>query len=177
MKIYVIRHGETDWNKLKKIQGQTDTLLNSTGKNQALIAKQEFEKLNIELIICSPLKRAVETANIINSDKKLPIIYNDSLKERFLGDFEGTISKIKNNNIYNYKINSKINNIESATELFDRVSKLLNNIKKIYKDKSILLVTHGGTARAIEAYFYGIADNGDFPPENLKNCEIREYFF
>lgn len=45
------------------------------------------------------------------------------------------------------------------------------------KDCEILLITHSGTARAIEAYFYGIDKDGELPPENLKNCEIREYEF
>ena len=55
------------------------------------------------------------------------------------------------------------------------INDLIDEIINKYKGKNILLVTHSGTARAIERYFYGIDENGDLPPENLKNCEIREY--
>ena len=67
--------------------------------------------------------------------------------------------------------------MEPIVELYDRISKLLNYIKDNLNDKKILLVTHSGTARAIEACFYGIGKDGQLPPENLKNCEFREYTF
>ena len=71
--------------------------------------------------------------------------------------------------------NININNIETAKELYERVSSLLDEIKEKYQDKKILLVTHGGTTRAIEAYFNGLDENNVMPPETIKNCEIRCY--
>ena len=58
MKLYVIRHGQTDWNLIGKIQGQTDIKLNQTGITQAEKVRDEIEKYDFCLIICSPLKRA-----------------------------------------------------------------------------------------------------------------------
>ena len=177
MKIYIIRHGQTDWNLIDKIQGQKDTVLNKTGVMQAENARNEIEKYDFDLIICSPLKRAKQTAEIINKNKKIEIIYNEDLMERGLGSFEGTQSNIDEIPICNLKMNLEINNIETAKELYARVSKLLDYIKNDLNDKKILLVTHGGTARAIETYFFGVDENGNMPPETLKNCEIREYTF
>ena len=112
MKVYVIRHGQTDWNLAKKTQGKTDIELNETGIEQARKAKEEINKCNIDLIFCSPLKRARKTAEIVNEDKKCKIIYNKALEERGYGDFEGkTKDEIKEmieswEKIHNYTENS-----------------------------------------------------------------------
>lgn len=87
--IYVVRHGETDWNKLHKVMGRVDIPLNETGKSQAKITSEKLKEYKIDLIISSPLKRACETAKIINETKNLEIIYDDRLLERDFGEFEG----------------------------------------------------------------------------------------
>ena len=175
MKLYVIRHGQTNWNLKGIIQGQKDIELNDKGINEARKAKDEFNSLKIDLIMCSPLKRAKETAKILNTDKNINIIYKSELIERGLGDFEGESCITEEDDIYNYHMNKTIRNIEPVVDLCNRVNDLIDEIKNKYKGKNILLVTHSGTARAIERYIYGIDEKGDLPPENLKNCEIREY--
>lgn len=177
MKIYVLRHGQTSWNVDRKIQGKQDTELNEVGIRQAYEAKEKFNMLNIDLIMCSPLKRTKKTAEIINQDKNLHIIYKKELIERDLGEFEGKDCETEEGDIYNYYKNENKMAIEPVVELCKRINKLLEDIKNNYKNRTILLVTHSGTARAIEAYFYGIDECGELPPENLKNCEIREYEF
>ena len=57
---------------------------------------------------------------------------------------------------------------------FDKTANA-QTLQEKYKDKKVLLVTHGGTTRAIETFFYGVDENGIMPPETIKNCEIREY--
>ena len=177
MKVYVMRHGLTDWNLNNKIQGQKDTELNEIGIQQAKDAREKFNSYNFDLIICSPLKRAKSTAEIINQNKNVEILYNNLLIERGLGDYEGLCALADDDLLYNYNLNIRDKNVEPVVELYDRISKLLNYIKDNLNDKKILLVTHSGTARAIEAYFYGIGKDGQLPPENLKNCEFREYTF
>lgn len=156
MKLYVVRHGQTDWNVNGKIQGQKDVELNSTGIAQANSIRDKFNKLDIDLIMCSPLKRAQKTAEIINQDRNLKIIYRDELIERGLGDFEGKDCETERDEIYNYYKNDKEMNIEPIVDLCGRINKLLDEIKENYSTNKIILVTHSGTARAIEAYFYGI---------------------
>lgn len=177
MKIYVLRHGQTSWNVDRKIQGKQDTELNEVGIKQAYEAKKKFNTLNIDLIMCSPLKRTKQTAQIINEDKNLDIIYKKELVERDLGQFEGKSCETEKGDIYNYYKNESKMKIEPVVELCNRINKLLEDIKNNYKNNTVLLVTHSGTARAIEAYFYGIDKDGELPPENFKNCEIREYEF
>ena len=177
MKIHIIRHGQTDWNVKKKIQGQTDIELNETGKNQALKAKEIFNELDLDLIICSPLTRTKQTAEILNEDRKIKIIYSDALLERGLGSLEGKPTKYETEELYDLNLNVSDNNIELATDFVDRIFNLLDTIKHNLDNKKVLLVTHGGTARAIEAYFYGISSSKKLPPETLKNCEFREFSF
>lgn len=162
MKLYVVRHGQTDWNINGKIQGQKDIELNDTGILQARFSKEEFNKLDVDLIMCSPLKRAKKTAEIINQDKKLEIIYRQELIERGLGDFEGQDCETEEDEIYNYYKNDTKMNIEPVVELCNRINKLLNEIKTKYSNNTIILVTHSGTARAIEGYFYGIDSKRKF---------------
>lgn len=175
MKVWIIRHGQTDWNKIGKIQGSTDIELNETGIKQAEAVIPVFNEHNFDLIISSTLKRAMKTAQIINSEKNVEIIYDKRLIERHCGDYEGTPTTLNEEPLFNINTNVSTNNIEPVNDLYNRVSSILTEVKEKYKDKKVLLVTHGGTTRAIEAYFFGVDENGIMPPETIKNCEIREY--
>ena len=90
MKWYVIRHGQTDWNLENKVQGKADVSLNTKGVEQAEKTKEKLENEKIDLIICSTLARAKETAQMINKDRNIPIIYDDEISERDFGEFEGS---------------------------------------------------------------------------------------
>lgn len=112
------RHGQTDWNLLGKIQGQTDIKLNDTGRNQAKETGMQIQNEKIDLIITSPLKRAKETAEIINKNFNVSIIEDDRLLERKYGRNEGSTKEDiqemekKNpdvNELWNYNKNVKIN--------------------------------------------------------------------
>ena len=87
MKIYIIRHGQTNWNKKGIIQGQKDIELNETGIKQAEKQIKTFNEKNIDLIISSTLKRASLTAQTISREKETKIIYDDKLKERCFGEY------------------------------------------------------------------------------------------
>lgn len=184
MKLYVIRHGQTDWNVAGKCQGMTDIELNSTGIKQAEQARNEITNYKIDLIICSPLKRARKTAEIINEVTNCKIISDERIIERCVGEIEGT-TKEKWNSIIgddvdivnNYNLNYDKQDIEPIQTVCKRVWDLLDEIKEKYKDKNVLLVTHGGTCRTINAYFNGIGEDGHVESAKIKNCEIREYEF
>lgn len=177
MKLFIIRHGQTNWNIERKMQGFTDIELNETGIMQATNAREQINKCDIDLIICSPLKRTKKTAEIINKDKKLPIIYDRDIIERGYGDLEGTyVNKEEDTEDYwNYNKNVKINHGESVVDICNRVWNFLDKLKEKYSEKNILLVTHGGTAKVINAYFTGIDEDGTLPVLGMENCEIREY--
>ncbi len=184
MKLYVIRHGQTDWNVAGKCQGMTDIELNSTGIEQAKQTSEQISNYKIDLIICSPLKRARKTAEIINETIDCKIISDERIIERNCGNIEGTTKEewpsIVNEDIdiiNNYNLNWNEQNVEPVQDVCKRVWNLLDEIQEKYKGKNILLVTHGGTCRAINAYFNGIGEDGIVHSAKIKNCEIREYEF
>lgn len=187
MKIFVTRHGQTSWNALNKIQGQTDIELNDVGREQAKLAGEKIKNETIDLIIASPLKRTMETAKIINENFNVEIITDERIKERSYGENEGLtkdeIRALKSVNpdiedVWNYEKNVCVNGIEPIQTLFSRVYDFLDEITDKYKDKRILVVTHGGTTIPIKCYF------SDYPVENIKdgkdigilaNCEVAEF--
>ena len=175
MKIYAIRHGETDWNVAKKAQGQTDIELNENGIKQANAAKELVQQLKPDIIISSPLKRAYKTAEIV-ADGKIEIIVNDKLQERCFGGYEGVkITTIPWEEFYHCEKNISDGNMEPVLDLLERVKNVLAEIKQKYSDKKVLIVTHGGTLRAINACINGIPETKTIAGQGFKNCEIREF--
>ena len=88
MYLYVIRHGQTDWNIQKKLLSTTDVPLNSTGVEQCKEAEKLVRNLNYDLVICSPKLRTKQTAEIINT-KKVEVVYDGRLIERYARSLEG----------------------------------------------------------------------------------------
>ncbi len=177
MKLLLTRHGQTDWNVAGKIQGMTDTELNETGIKQAKTTKKKLEKENIDIIITSPLKRAKKTAQIIGENRKIPIIEDNGVVERYFGKFEGmTAKEFDFDEIWNYKLNKQYEDAESVGALFDRVQGFLEKIKKEYEDKTVLVVTHGGVSVPIRATLEGIPEGMEvLRGLGLDNCEVKEY--
>ena len=91
MKIYIIRHGETDWNVKGLLQGQTDTELNEYGIELARVTGRNMKGIKFDKCISSPLKRAYETARIVlcESGNDIPIETDKRIMEIFLGEREG----------------------------------------------------------------------------------------
>lgn len=177
MKILLTRHGQTDWNVLRKLQGRTDIELNETGIKQAEIAREKLLNYNIDLIISSPLKRAKKTAEIIGNNRNIPIVINEALIERSFGRYEGKAPEgIEFDELWNYKLNKKYNDAENIEELFARVNNFLDDIQKKYQDKTVLVVTHGGVTVPIRVYFEGIPEGMEILKGlGIENCEILEY--
>lgn len=178
MNIYIVRHGQTEWNRQKRIQGRADIPLNEKGKEQALETKNNLSSIDIDLIICSPLIRAKQTAEIINIDRDIKIIYDNRITERSFGKLEGTFIKDVNfNEFWDYYKNIKIENMESMHELFDRVNEFLENIISKYSNKNILIVSHGGVGLPVDCYFSKNIPEGSLFEAGLqlKNCEVRKY--
>lgn len=87
--VFFVRHGETDWNAFRKIQGQSDIPLNQTGRVQARKAAERFHDIPLEICFSSPFSRAYETAELILQGRKVPIVKDDRLKEISYGVDEG----------------------------------------------------------------------------------------
>lgn len=187
MKIFITRHGQTEWNALGKLQGRQDIKLNEVGKEQALTTGEKIKNEKIDIIITSPLKRAKETAEIINKQFNVEIVEDDRLMVRCYGDFEGiTKVELKEKKIQypeiddacNYLKNIDIFNMETIQDLCARIYECLDEITTKYQDKNLLIVTHGSSSIPIKCYFM------KYPLENLvdrekikglENCEVVEF--
>ena len=89
MKLLIVRHGKTNWNTEKKAAGLTNVELNDEGIEQAKQLSDKLKDTHIDAIVCSPLIRAVKTAEIINENHHLNILIDDEATERNLGIYEG----------------------------------------------------------------------------------------
>ncbi|MBQ6855045.1 MAG: histidine phosphatase family protein [Alphaproteobacteria bacterium] len=153
-KLYFLRHGETDWNLSGKLQGWTDIPLNSTGREQAFLTAEKLEKYPINRILSSSLKRAIQTADIINSFLNVPIMINPALKELSYGICEGKNKQFislqyarllhdmydKNNP---NRFNLSMPNGETWNQAEKRVLTYLNQTLENCTEEHILIVSHG----------------------------------
>lgn len=89
MRLYIVRHGQTDWNLNRKLQGHSDIPLNENGIKMAHETAEKFKNVPIDYVFSSPLKRALETAEIILGNRNLPIKTDNRLREVGFGEFEG----------------------------------------------------------------------------------------
>ena len=178
MQILLTRHGQTEWNVLKKVQGKVDIELNATGIKQAEETALKLKNTAIDIIISSPLKRARQTAEIINKEKNLPIIIDDRISERDFGEFEGkNRNEFSFEDFWSYKKAENYEKAEKIQDFFERIYSFLDDIKEKYKDKRILIVAHGGVSIPFRCYFEGIPDIENLTGLGLKNCEVRKYVF
>lgn len=176
MKIYYVRHGQTNWNLEKKMQGgQTEKELNERGIKQAEETKNKLEKIKYNLVIVSPMNRAKQTAEIITQGKNIEIIEDERIRERRLGKLEGNpISPECEKKIWDYRLNAKIENGENLEEFENRVIDFIKDIKEKYKNKTILIVAHGGVAKIFKSFLYGRPKDDNLDYYQMKNCEIIE---
>ena len=87
--LYILRHGQTDWNVTKKLQGQTDVPLNENGRAMAVEAGGRYADIPLDVCFCSPLVRARETAALFLAGRDVPVRCDDRLREMAFGLCEG----------------------------------------------------------------------------------------
>lgn len=172
MKIYIVRHGEVLSNVLQQYN-TADEDLTKLGIAQAKELRNKIKNIKFDIIICSPMVRTKQTAEIININNN-KIIYDDRIRERSCGDLSGKPLEVTNREEYwNYYATIQYGTSENIKYFFKRVFEFLDELKtKNYK--SVLIVAHSGVSKAFSAYFEGIKD-GKFLNRGLKNCEMKGY--
>ncbi len=150
MQIYLIRHGLTKANELNKYLGHQNISLSNRG---ILQLKQIDYNINYDYLFASPLKRCMETANILFDDIPLTI---DEFKELNFGDFDGyTYEQLKSNSNYQSWLNDienyPIPNGEVVKDFKQRVISKYTEIttNSLYKNKTVVIITHGGVIKTI----------------------------
>jgi uncharacterized phosphatase len=143
--ICLIRHGETDWNVTRRLQGTTDVPLNARGVKQAEACRTYLSSSSYDVLITSPLKRAKQTAEIINQQLQLPLHIMDDFKERSFGEAEG-MSYDDRRAVYPEK---NYPNQEEEEDFHQRIIAGLWKVTQSYSDQKVLLVNHGAVIKAI----------------------------
>lgn len=159
--IYLTRHGQTLWNIEKRLQGRGNSPLTEQGIERAKELRDRIKYIHIDIIYSSPIERALTTANIIKGDKSIEVITDDGLMEMCFGDYEGKITDevMKENPNWDISLIMKGNteltapNGENLAEVRDRVARTMNKIIEANRGKTILIVAHGITLKAIMYYF------------------------
>ena len=155
MNIYLLRHGETDWNHEKRIQGRTDIGMNDRGRMQIRHAADVLASLpaEIEVILSSPLSRARESARIVADRlgyRREDIVVEPLLIERSFGEGEGLTEQERRAKYPDSPFGHLYPGMESVEELLGRARKAFDKITETYCDKeNVLAVCHGAILFAI----------------------------
>ncbi len=155
MKIYIVRHGETNDNK-RLFYSNYNEKLNKQGEEQANLLAKKLESISFDFIISSPLERAKQTAEIINKKLKKEIFFNDLIKEREMPKecdkqyaYSAKNKKIRRMIEENSdKVNWHYDDEENYTEYKERIEKFLKYLNN-FKKETILIVSHGECIRMI----------------------------
>ncbi|MCX6793796.1 MAG: histidine phosphatase family protein [Candidatus Gottesmanbacteria bacterium] len=161
--IYIVRHGETDWNVNHIMQGQLNIPLNDKGRAQVRAIAVHLKEVHFDVCYASPLSRAYETATIINSYHHVPILKETAIMERHFGVVQRkTYAEVYNfhpamlfGERWNYP-DYKPQGGESANDVKNRAIKFVKHILKKNKGKSVLIVSHGDFLRSVIAALLGI---------------------
>lgn len=166
---YFLRHGETDWNLEKRLQGHTDIPLNANGRRQAAAVVDVLRRQPIDRIVTSNLARAHETAMIINKVLRKPIIVDEDLKERNFGVMEGRTQE----EVRDFRQIMKMDDLpleengypcapqaETYADFKTRVTLAINRCLHDYAGENLLFVSHGGVYRVLNRGIFNCDGTG-----------------
>ncbi|MCL1694644.1 histidine phosphatase family protein [Lysinibacillus sp. BPa_S21] len=152
---YLVRHGETMWNKEHRLQGWLDSPLSEIGSLHAEKLRDHLKSISFTAAFSSSSGRAKETLHILLADQQLPIYYEDDLREIFLGDWQGkTVEDIMTSHpdyeLYtNYPGQFVATHTESFGMVTERAMFTLKKIAEKYPDNNVLIVSHAVTIKCI----------------------------
>jgi len=179
MKAYVLLHGQTDFDVEERIIGTSDPELNETGKAQAAEVAKELQDKGVDMILSSPQKRTMETAEIIAGTlgiDEIKITKGLKLYERAFGDLEGKlISEVDMFALSSWFGNAATPDGETVRETANRVIAYMNNMVKIFRTKTMLLVVPEHVLRVMYWFFTGLPELGKEHIIDASNCKLYEF--
>jgi len=179
MKAFVILHGQTDYDAEGRIIGGGDLSLNELGKEQAREAAKSLQSKGIDMILSSPQTHTMETSEIIAECLGLgasKITKGLILKERSFGDFEGRLkSEVDMFVLCSWFGHAVTPNGETLKETVGRVIPYMNNMVKIFRTKTMLLVVSEHVARVLSWFFNGLPKPGKEQITQPDNCAVYEF--
>lgn len=185
MLLYIIRHGETEWNALRKVQGCADIPLAAEGIRLARLTGEALKEVPFDICFTSPLKRARQTAELVLGERtaSIPVIEDSRIQEINFGVLEGSLAKDENGNIINEQMGIFFNDPEhfSRPAHGENIQDICARTRSFWlekttdpalSDKTILVASHGCAVRALLQNVYPEGTpfwNGSVPP----NCSLN----
>lgn len=176
MKIFLCRHGRTDYNDKDIVQGHMDVELNSRGEQQAAKLAERIRGLNIDHLYSSPLSRALQTADEVSSRTGLEINTLEDLKEVDQGVYEDEKLELLMEDLEGYegeKHQWRPENGESMEECHDRACKVLKYFRYRHKGEKVAVIAHGGFNKTMLLAAIGHSSR-NFNSINQGNCCLNE---
>lgn len=168
MLLYLVRHGETEWNRMHRIQGSSDIPLNDTGRTQARATGRLLARRRWHAVYSSPLSRAMQTAELIAEELGLPQpVADQGLVERHYGEAEGLTDWEVDSR---YPGSTPVPGRESRSAVAARVIPALLELAERHSDQAIVVVTHGGVIRSVLQ-----AVEADQRHERIRNGSVHSF--
>jgi probable phosphoglycerate mutase len=155
--LLLVRHGETDWNAEGRLQGHTDRPLNDYGRRQARELAERLAGEQVDAVYASDLVRARETAEIVAGRLGLPVGVDPDLREKDWGTWEGLTG--------DERVHVELVG-ESTADHRDRMLRALRRIAGRHPSGRVVVVTHGGSLRRVQAALHGVAE------PVIDNCSV-----
>jgi len=177
MKIYLTRHGQTEWNLEGRMQGRLNSDLTELGKAQASWLGRRLDEEKIDVICCSTSGRAIETAEIIRGSRAINIDKYDGLMEFDAGEWQGMKHEDVEGNysedyhrFWHKPEEFQSDHQEDFEQIMDRGRKTLDEITHKYQGKNILIVSHGVLLKGILASVKSLAIKDFWTGAFMKSC-------
>ena len=177
MRLHFIRHGETNWNAIRRVQGQMESQLTALGKRQAEELADQLQTYSINQVYCSSSVRTRETADILFRASQLPIKYQDNLREIHLGPWEGNLyddlaqqNPEQFHNFWNEPHQFSLAGAESFWQLQQRGVDAVREIVEQPTGNDIAIVSHGALIKSILCHFENRPLSMLWEPPKMHNC-------
>lgn len=182
MELHLIRHGETDWNRERRIQGQSESQLTELGVQQAKELGQRIGHLEFEKIYCSSSLRTRQTAEQTFRESSAELVYLDELREIFLGPWEGhlydDLAKREPDSHRHFWEQPHLFNVEGAESFFELQQRAVDAVAKIESahrsttsnTRKVALVSHGALIKSYLCHVEGRTMDQLWAPPRMHNC-------
>jgi len=184
VELHLIRHGQTNWNEERRAQGQSDSKLTKIGKEQAVALGKKIKQIKFDKIFCSSSLRTRQTAELVFPKTELEIEYLDSLREIFLGPWEGKLYKdieVENPESHNHFWKEphlfKLTGAENFYQLQKRAIKVVDSILEKFESKKVVIVSHGALIKALLCFAERKPIKELWSPPHMHNCAHSIIFY
>ncbi|NKB32931.1 MAG: histidine phosphatase family protein [Pseudomonadales bacterium] len=177
MDLHLIRHGQTDWNEERRVQGQSESRLTPLGEEQAIDLGKRIQSIEFTKVFCSSSLRTRQTADNLFQETNTDIEYIDSLREIFLGPWEGTlydeIEQDEPDSFRHFWQEPHLFNVDGAETFFqlqERAISTVENISKQHHGDDIAVVSHGALIKTILCHMESRPMHELWTPPHMHNC-------